>query len=95
MISVDCNITVRISNTYTISISRFLFHYITKSDEQQMRPTQRTGGRAHPIKTIKTKLILKGAMSRYFNIFFKIPNMSCSELNSKNNGLGFFLKTIL
>ena len=37
---------------------------------------------------------LDGAMSGYFSIF-KIPSMSCPQLNSKNNGLGMFFKTVL
>ena len=39
---------------------------------------------------------VKVAMSHYFSIFLKIPNMSCPQLNSKSKGLGKLLfKTIL
>ena len=38
---------------------------------------------------------LKGLCHAILIFFLKIPKMSCSELNSKNNGLGFFFKTIL
>ena len=42
-------------------------------------------------KTIKTE---RWAMSRYFSSFYK-SQMSCPQLNSKNNGPGLLSKTIL
>ena len=38
---------------------------------------------------------LKGAMVALFYHFFLIPNMSCPQTNSKNNGQGLLFKTIL
>ena len=40
-------------------------------------------------------LIVKGAMSSYFSISKNTSNMSCPQLNPKDNGPGLLFETIL